>query len=168
MKKLGFLTAAVWVIVMIIIPQNGFAKMAVMSDNELRQVTGQAGITIQPGNLTGLNIDAERLARNDGEGDDYSNAFAFNNAMPGITFSEPTEIDKQFATQIIGDSEGAVGINMTIQDMDVYIDEMTTDLRLGQGDAYSSLGIVSIQGFHAHISGNVCKMQYLFRCMSNL
>jgi len=154
MKKLGFLSAAIWVIVMIT-PLNGFAKMAVMSDNELRQVTGQAGIAIQPSDVLGLNIDPQRLARNDGDGDPYANAFALNSAMPGITLSEPSDLDKQFAAEIIGDSEEAVGINMTIQDMDVYIDEITTDLRLGNGDAYSSLGIVSIQGFHAHISGNV-------------
>ena len=154
MKKLGFLTAAIWAIVMIT-PLNGFAKMAVMSDNELRQVTGQAGIAIQPSDVLGLNIDPQRLARNDGDGDDYGGAFALNNAMPGITFSEPSDLDKQFATEIIGDSEEAVGINMTIQDMDVYVDEMTTDLRLGKGDAYSSLGVISIQGFHAHISGDV-------------
>ncbi len=155
MKKLGFLTAAIWVISLMIMPQNGFAKMTVMSDNALRKVTGQAGIAIQPEDFASLNIDAERLARNDGDGDDFGNAFALSSAVPGITFSEPTDIDQKFANEIIGDSEGAVGINMTIQDMDVYIDEMTTDLRLGSGDASSSLGIVSILGFHAHISGNV-------------
>jgi uncharacterized protein DUF6160 len=155
MKKLGFLTAAIWVISLMIMPQNGFAKMTVMSDNQLRQITGQAGIAIQPGNFIGLNLDAERLARNDGDGDDFGDAFALNNVMPEITFSDPTALDQKFATEIIGDSEDAIGINMTIQDMDVYIDEMTSDLRLGSGDSSSSLGIVSIQGFHAHISGNV-------------
>jgi hypothetical protein len=155
MKKLGFLTAAIWAISLMIMPQNGFAKMTVMSNNELRQITGQAGISIQPGDVTGLNIDAERLARNDGDGDGFGTALALCNAASGITFSEPSETDRRFATQILGDSEGAMGINMTINDLDVNIDEMTTDIRLGSSDASDSLGIFTMRGFHAHISGNV-------------
>lgn len=155
MKKLGFLTAAIWVIALTIMPQNGFAKMTVMPDNELRQITGQAGITIQPEDIIGLNIDHEKLARNDGDFNGLEDTLALCNAASGLTFSDPTETDQRFATAIVGDSKSAMGINMTIQDMDVYIDEMATDLRLGSGDAASSLGILSIQGFHAHISGNV-------------
>jgi hypothetical protein len=48
MKKLGFLMAAIWAISLLIMPQKSFAKMTVMSDSELKAVTGQAGITIHP------------------------------------------------------------------------------------------------------------------------
>jgi hypothetical protein len=155
MKKLGFLTAAIWVISLIMMPRNCFAKMTTLSDNELRQITGQAGISIQPEDVLGMNIDAERLARNDGDGDDFGTAFAVANTVPGITFSEPTEIDHRFANQIVGDADGVSGINMTIKDLDVSIDEMTADLRLGSKNASDSLGIFTMRGFHAHISGNV-------------
>jgi uncharacterized protein DUF6160 len=154
-KKLGFLTAAIWVISLIIMPLNSFAKMTTLSDNELRQITGQAGIAIQPEDVYGMNIDAERLARNDGDGDNFGTAFALANAMPGITFSEPSEMDHKFATQIVSDADGVAGINLTIDDLDVRIDEMTTDLRLGSNNASDSLGIFTMRGFHAHISGNV-------------
>jgi hypothetical protein len=155
MKKLGFLTAAIWVISLIMMPQISHAKMTTLSDNELRQITGQAGISIQPEDVRGMNIDAEKLARNDGDGDDFRTAFAFANTVPGITFSEPTEDDHKFAAQIVGDANGVMGINMEIQDLDVRIDEMTADLRLGSEHASDSLGIITMRGFHAHISGNV-------------
>mgnify|MGYP003574409593 CR=1 FL=1 len=155
MKKLGFLTAAIWVISLIIMPQSGFAKMTVMSDSELRQITGQAGIAIQPEDVRGLNIDAERLARNDGDFDSFNDVLALSNASTGITYSELTDIDREYAAQIVGDAEGVVGINMTIDDMDIYIDEMTADLRLGSSEASDSLGIFTMRGFHAHVSGNV-------------
>jgi hypothetical protein len=155
MKKLGFLTAAIWVISLIMMPQSSFAKMTVMSDGELRQITGQAGIAIQPQDVQGMNLDAERLALNDGEGDDYRTAFALADTVPGLTFSDPTEIDSQYAAQIVGDASGVTGINLTIDNLDVRIDEMTTDLRLGSANASDSLGIFTMRGFHAHISGNV-------------
>ena len=155
MKKLGFLTAAIWVVALMIMPQNGFAKMTVMSDNDLRQITGQAGIAIQPEEIRGMNIDAERLARNDGDYDSFNGMLAFGNAPSGITYSEPTDIDQKFAAQIVGDSDGVVGINMTIDDMDIHIDEMTADLRIGNSEASDSLGIFTMRGFHAHVSGNV-------------
>jgi hypothetical protein len=155
MKKLGFLTAAIWVISLIIMPRNSFAKMTMLSDNELRQITGQAGIAIQPEDVRGMNIDVERLARNDGDSDDFGTAFALANTVPGITFSEPSQIDHRFATQVVGGADGVTGINLTIKDLDVRIDEMTTDLRLGSSNASDSLGIFTMRGFRAHISGNV-------------
>jgi hypothetical protein len=155
MKKLGFLTAAIWVMLLMIMPQSGFAKMTAMSDSELRQITGQAGIAIQPEDIRGLNIDAERLAQNDGDYDSYYDVFAFSNASTGISHSELTDVDGEYAAQIVGDTDGVVGINMTIDDMDVYIDEMTADLRLGSSEASDSLGIFTMRGFRAHISGNV-------------
>jgi hypothetical protein len=154
MKKLRFLMAIIWALTLMM-SQNGFAKMTVMSDNDLRQVTGQAGIAIQPEYIRGLNIDAERLARNDGDYDSFYDAIAFNNASPGMTYSELTDLDRKYAAQIVGDAEGVVGINMTIDNMDVHIDEMTADIRLGSTKASDSLGIFTMRGFHAHVSGNV-------------
>jgi len=155
MKKLGFLTAAIWVITLMMMPQNGFAKMTAMSDNELRQITGQAGIAIQPQDVLGLNIDAERLARNDGDYDSFNDALALSNVSKGITYSELTDIDRKYAAQIVGDAEGVTGINMTIDDMDVHIDEMTADIRRGGSEASDSLGIFTMRGFRARVSGHV-------------
>ena len=155
MKKLGFLTAAIWVVALMIMPQNGFAKMTVMSDSDLRQITGQAGIAIQPKDIRNMNIDAERLARIDDGYDSFNGMLAFGKSPAGITYSETTDIDQQFAAQIVGESEGVVGINMTIDDMDVHIDEMTADMRIGNSEASDSLGTFYIKGFHARISGNV-------------
>jgi hypothetical protein len=54
MKKLSFLTAAIWALGLIVIPQASIAKMTVMSDNDLKEVIGQAGIAIQNGQFDGL------------------------------------------------------------------------------------------------------------------
>jgi len=61
MKKLSFLTAAIWAFGLIIFPQAGLAKMTVMSDQDLKAVTGQAGIAIQNDQFDGLNLAGKPL-----------------------------------------------------------------------------------------------------------
>jgi hypothetical protein len=155
MKKLGFLTAAICMFSMILLPRNGYTKMTVMSNNELRQITGQAGITIQPEDIRSLNLDAERFAPSNGDEGHFGNELLLANAVPGMTFSDHSDLDREFATQIIGDSNGTMGINMTIRNLDVTVDEMTTDIRLGSDNPRDSLGIFTMRGLHVQISGNV-------------
>ena len=61
MRKLGFLMAALWALGLFLIPQTSTAELVAMSDEDLREVTGQAGISIRTEDIIDLNIDAERL-----------------------------------------------------------------------------------------------------------
>jgi hypothetical protein len=162
MKKLGFLTAAIWVIFLFIIPFNGFAKMAVMSDNELRQVTGQAGITIKPEDVVGINIDAESISYTDTDGVE-------NGLGPFIALCDTTlrgsisaeSIDYDFISQPSDDGQQIAGISFNLKDVEVNIDHFQTDIRLGNNngsdlyDNSNSLGVFGMYGVKTRISGNM-------------
>ena len=151
MKKLGFLTAAIWVISLFIIPLNGFAKMAVMSDNDLRQVTGQAGIAIQPEDVLGLNIDAEKLSYTDTD----SNAWfgLCDTTLRGSITAE--SIEYEIINQPTNDGHMVAGINLNVKDVEVNIDHFQTDMRLGDENGSDSLGIIGMFGMKTRISGNM-------------
>ena len=162
MKKLGFLTAAIWVIFLFIIPFNSFAKMAVMSDNEMSQVTGQAGITIKPEDVLGINVDAELLSYTDTDGNE-------NGLGPFIALCDTTlrgsisaeSIDYDFISQPTGDGQQIAGISLNVENVEVNIDHFQTDIRLGNNngsdlyDNSNSLGIFGMYGFKTRISGKM-------------
>jgi hypothetical protein len=151
MKKLGFLTAAIWAILLLIMPQNSFAKMTVMADSELKAITGQAGITIQPEDIVGLNINTESLSYTD---QDSNNWFALcDTTLQGSIAAESIEYD--FVSQPSSDGQEVAGVNFNLKNVEVNIDHFQTDMRLGDENGSESLGIFGIMGMKARISGNV-------------
>jgi hypothetical protein len=132
MKKLSFLTAAIWALGLIIFPQAGIAKMTVMSDQDLRAVTGQAGIAIQNDRFDGLTLAGKPLASptHDGFGNNYGNDMQgqFKLASANTTtFNSMLGADSRF---IVGD--GAVaGMHISLKQAEINIDSMTTDIMLG-------------------------------------
>jgi hypothetical protein len=150
MKKLSFLTAAIWALGLIIIPQAGLAKMTVMSDSDLRAVTGQAGIAIQNDQFDGLNLAGKPLASpsQDGFGDfhgnDFNNPFGPQSNM--ATATAFTGADSRF---IVGDY--AMGMHIHIDQMEMNIDSMTTELMMGN----ISMGTIGIKGLNVKMSGDV-------------
>jgi hypothetical protein len=151
MKKLSFLTAAIWALGLIIIPQAGIAKMTAMSDQDLREVTGQAGIAIQTDQFDGLELAGKPLAppTQDGFGNvnwnDSKNLLASSNANPAITTSF-TGADSRF---IVGDA--AMGMHIHLDQAEINIDSMTTELMMGD----KSMGTIGIKGLNVKISGDV-------------
>jgi hypothetical protein len=151
MKKLGFLMAAIWAISLLIMPQKSFAKMTVMSDSELKAVTGQAGITIHPEDILGLNIDTESLSYTD---QDSNKWFGFcDTTLQGSIAAESIEYD--FVSEPSGDGHEVAGVSFNLKNVEVNIDHFQTDMRLGDENGSDSLGLFGVMGMKARISGNV-------------
>ena len=151
MKKLSFLTAAIWALGLIIFPQAGIAKMTVMSDQDLREVTGQAGIAIQTDQFDGLTLAGKPLASptHDGFGKNYGNdtQSLFNLASANTTTANSiTGADSRF---IVGDA--AVGMHISLKEAEINIDSMTTDIMMGD----KSIGRIGIKGLNVKLSGDV-------------
>ena len=152
MKKLGFLTAAIWVISLMMMPSNSFAKMTVMADNELRQVTGQAGIMIKPEDVIELGMTAESLSYTDIDGSGPYFAMADTILEGSVSASS---IDYDFINQSTSDGTEIQGLSMTFNDVEINIDHFQTDMRLGDKNGSDSLGVFGIMGLKTRISGNV-------------
>ena len=153
MKKLSFLTAAIWAFGLIIFPQAGLAKMTVMSDQDLRAVTGQAGIAIQTDQFDGLNLAGKSLPspNQDGFGNDYGNdPLKLLNSMSGDSAkigSGNYTADTRFITY---DKTG-FAMSITNMEAEINIDSMTTDIRMGN----ISMGTIGIKGLNVKVSGDV-------------
>ena len=151
MKKLSFLTAAIWALGLIIIPQASIAKMTVMSDQDLKQVTGQAGIAIQNDQFDGLNLAGKPLASptQDGFGNFFGNDTnnLFNQSQVNLASANGfAGADSRF---IVGDA--AMGMHIHLDKAEINIDSMTTDLMMGD----KIMGTISIKGLNVKISGDV-------------
>jgi len=151
MKKLSFLTAAIWALGLIIIPQASIAKMTVMTDSDLREVTGQAGIAIQNDQFDGLNLAGKPLASpsQDGfgnfNGNDVNSLFN-KNAATLANATEVSGIDSRF---IVGDA--AMAMHIHLDKAEINIDSMTTEIMMGN----TSMGTIGIKGLNVKISGDV-------------
>jgi hypothetical protein len=68
--------AAVWALGLVLAPQSGYAKLIEMADNELNEVTGQAGIILNSDDVVEFDIQGERLSFIDD-----GNAFSLDNIV---------------------------------------------------------------------------------------
>lgn len=151
MKKLSFLTAAIWALGLIIIPQAGIAKMTVMSDSDLREVTGQAGIAIQNSQFDGLNLAGKPLASpsQDGFGNFYGNDINSPFKQNSVTLADASGFMGADSRFIVGDA--AMGVHIHLEQAEINIDSMTTEIMMGD----KSMGTVGIKGLNVKISGDV-------------
>jgi len=153
MRKLSFLTAAIWAFGLFIFPQAGLAKMTVMSDQDLRAVTGQAGIAVQTDQFDGLNIAGKALPppNQDGLGNDYGNDPL--NLLHTMS-KEHVQNDSSSYTadsRFITYDKTGFGMSITNMKAEINIDSMTTDLRMGN----QSMGTIGIKGLNVKVSGDV-------------
>jgi len=152
MKKLGFLTAAIWAFGLLIFPQVGHTKMTVMSDQDLREVTGQAGIAIQTDQFDGLNLAGKTLSSpQDGFGNEYGND-------PGVLLTSMTGEHAKIGsgnytadTRFITYDKTGFGMSITNMKAEINIDSMTADIRMGD----LSMGTIGIKGLNVKVSGDV-------------
>jgi hypothetical protein len=154
MRKLGFLTAALWAITLLLYPQTGTAKLMEMSDQELREVTGQAGIALRAEDIIRFNIQGDSFtwANPDSRGPDGTPATfgLYDTVLRGWIDPGPG-IDFEFQSEQTANGHAIHGFSLTAQDVTVSVDEFTTDIRLGD----KSLGVFGVYGMKARFSGNV-------------
>jgi hypothetical protein len=164
MKKLSLrtLTQLIVVLGLIFVAQSAIAKMTSLSDEELGEVTAQAGIAIAVDNLN-LDTTIKTLYYHDkdglGEGSGTTGGYISLNdivLIGSVTFDKPMTIDVATAVDASNNTE-VTSVNMTMSDMTVDIERFTIDSitlgsEAGKGD---SLGSFGIYGLHARMTGNV-------------
>ncbi|MFZ5572857.1 MAG: DUF6160 family protein [Thermodesulfobacteriota bacterium] len=155
MKKRSFLMAAIiWAFALLATPQTGNAKLMEMSDADLNEITGQAGFSIQAGEMIGLHIESEAFtwANPDSVGPDgLPAALTFADTTLNGWISSPNGMNIDFITEQTAAGNNVTALSINMQDMTVAIDDFKTNIKLGD----SSLGVFGIQGLRAQISGNV-------------
>jgi hypothetical protein len=155
MRKLGFLTAALWAITLLLYPQTGTAKLMEMSDQELHEVTGQAGIALRAEDVIQFNIQGDNFtwANPDSIGPDGNPATfgLYDTVLRGSMDMHDARMDLEFLSEQTASGHAVNGFSLTAHDLTVSIDEFSTDIRLGD----KSLGVFGIYGMKAHFSGNV-------------
>jgi predicted aspartyl protease len=158
MRKLGFLFTAI-IVGMILVPGSALA-LSVMSESQLRQTTGQAGIVMTAEDKVGLNMDIKTLAYGDTDGtyDGKAAYLSLNDIqMRGsITLRNPvsttvtTEMDPYANTMLTGIN---IQMNGAVVEMNrLHIGSITVGDQPGAG---KSFGSITVEGFRAEISGNV-------------
>ena len=151
MKKLSFLTAAIWALGLIVIPQAGIAKMTTMSDQDLKEVTGQAGIAIQTDQFDGLKLAGKPLASptQDGFGNNYGNDTQGLFTLASANTTTPTNSIPGFDSRFIVGDGAIAGMHISLKEAEINIDSMTTELMMGD----KSMGTIGIKGLNVKVSG---------------
>ena len=162
MKKLSLrtLTQLIVVLGLIFVAQSAIAKMTSLSDEELGEVTAQAGIAIAVDNLN-LDTTIKTLYYHDkdGLGEGTTGGYISLNdivVIGSVTFDKPMTIDVATAVDASNNTE-VTSVNMTMSDMTVDIERFTIDsITLGsEAGKGASLGSFGIYGLHARMTGNV-------------
>jgi len=159
MRKLTSLIIIVCVLGVALIPGVGIAELSVMTDNELREVTGQGGITLVAEDQIGFDMNIGTAYYGDEDGTDGTPAYLSANDISlkgSATFDSPvsfgvtTELDAFSNTKV-------TGINIVVEGMSVDIDHftigsITVGSAPGEGKSFGSFGIYD---YHAKISGKI-------------
>ena len=160
MKKLSFLIAALWSLGLILLPKLGFAELVPMSEPQMRQITGQAGVFISLSDQLNLNMDIETISYGDTDGN--GNGEAAYLSLNDISMTGSAVLHNPVSVEVTTRSEG--DSNTAVTGVDIKLDGMTLDVgnftigsitvgsEPGQG---TSFGSVSISNYHAEITGNV-------------
>ena len=132
MKKLSLrtLTQLIVVLGLIFVAQSAIAKMTSLSDEELGEVTAQAGIAIAVDNLN-LDTTIKTLYYHDkdGLGEGTTGGYISLNdivLIGSVTFDKPMTIDVATAVDASNNTE-VTSVNMTMSDMTVDIERFTID-----------------------------------------
>ena len=161
MKKLSFLTMIVLGVsmLMVSIPENGYAIMTAMTDTGMREVTAQAGIAITASDRIAMEMEIGSLTYGDTDGTDgnpgyiSANDVSFSGVIglkEPVSISVTTKMDPYQHTMVTGID--VVFSGMTIDVDHFNIGSITVGSAPGQGNSFGS---ISVQDYHATISGNV-------------
>ncbi|MBU1172405.1 MAG: hypothetical protein KKD44_22840 [Proteobacteria bacterium] len=148
MRKLRYLTTIVCALCLFALPSSGFAKMTHMSDEELDQITAQAGFSDMLG-IVQINRDNE------------TGTYFFGGSGSGyISFADTKYegtmgIDPSMTTRIV-DNNGAMGYECTLDGPIMDIKNFSTTIRLGTDiGAGNSMGTVYIGHMVVDVHGTL-------------
>jgi hypothetical protein len=159
-KKVSFLTIALWatLICFMLNPQISMGKMTSLTEDELSEITAQAGIAIEVDHVDfSSKIDTIYYHDKDGHGDSDGAYLSFNDIdiEGSVHFDTPMTVGIE--TTENADGQEVTGINMNISDMTIdldhfVIDSITVGSAPGEGKSFGGIGIY---GMHARMTGNV-------------
>jgi hypothetical protein len=154
-----FILSLVVCLGVVMLPNQGVAQLSKMSDEELREVTGQAGISITAEDMIDLNMEIGTVYYGDEDGTDGTPAYLSLNdiSIKGtakfdspVTVNLSTKVDPSTNTALTGIDIAVKGVTI---DMDHFtIGSITVGSAPGQGKSFGSFGIYD---YHAEISGNI-------------
>ena len=158
MKKKS-LFAALCIIGLLLLPHSSLAKMNALSDDQLGEVVGQAGIAFDVNNL-GIDMTMDTLYWGDSDGLGGNTTGGYISLcdvtmIANIDFIEPMTMDIVTQQTPLGTEVSSLNIHMS--DMTVDIPQFTIDaIRIGSEPGEGpSLGSFGIYNMHADITGDV-------------
>jgi hypothetical protein len=159
MRKLNSLIIIVCVLGVALIPGVGIAELSLMTDDELREVTGQGGISLVAEDQIAFDMRIGTAYYGDDDGTDGTPAYLSLNDISlkgSATFDSPvsfgvtTEIDPFSNTQVTGINIAVDGVTVDIDHF--TIGSITVGSAPGQGKSFGSFGMYD---YHAKISGKI-------------
>jgi hypothetical protein len=162
MKRRNIVMTLLLAIGLMIIPQMGTAGMTPLSEEQLSNVVGQAGISIQIDKLN-WNITLDTLSYGDADGlGPGTNTTAGYLSLCGIVFKGAAQFTDPLTVDVVttGNGTGQVGLtslNVTMTGMTLQVDRFSIDaIRLGsQPGTGDSLGSIYMSNMVASITGKV-------------
>ena len=138
MKKLSYFTTIILAICLFAIPTSGLAKVTLMTDSELEQITAQAGFSDMLG-IFQINHDDET-------GSYY---FGSDNggyvSLADITYDGSIDIDSAVTSTTVFANNGTTGVECVLDGNIIDISNFSTTVRLGSEiGAGKSLGTLHI------------------------
>jgi hypothetical protein len=159
MRKLSSLIVIVCVLGIALIPGVGIAELSMMTDEELREVTGQGGILLVAEDQIDFDMQIGTVYYGDDDGTDGTPGYLSVNDVSlkgSATFDSPislgvtTEIDPFSNTQVTGIDIAIDGVTVDIDHF--TIGSITVGSAPGEGKSFGSFGIFD---YHAKISGKI-------------
>jgi hypothetical protein len=159
MRKLNSLIIIVCVLGVALIPGVGIAELSLLTDDELRDVTGQGGISLVAEDQIAFDMSIGTAYYGDDDGTDGTPAYLSLNDVSLVgtaTFDSPlsigitTELDPYSNTQVTGINIAVDGVTVDIDHF--RIGSITVGSAPGEGRSFGSIGIYD---YHARISGRI-------------
>src|SRR5664280_1835311 len=162
MKRRNIVITLLFAIGLMIIPQMGTAGMTPLSEEQMNNVVGQAGMSFQIDKLN-WNITIDTLSYGDSDGlGPGTNTTAGWLSLCGIVFIGAVQFTDPLKVDVVttGNGTGHVGLtglNITMTGMTVQVDRFSIDaIRLGSAPgAGNSLGSIYMSNMVASITGKV-------------
>ena len=160
MKKLSFLIAALCFFGLLLLPNSGFAELVPMSETQMRQITGQAGVSISLSDQLDLNMDIGTVSYGDTDGN--GNGEAAYLSLNDVSIHGSAVMLNPVSIEITTKDDGyrntvATGVDLKMDGMIIDIEKFKIgSITVGSGPGQgTSFGSISITDYHAEISGNV-------------
>ena len=159
MRKFNSLLIIVCVLGIALIPGVGIAELSLMTDDELREVTGQGGISFVAEDTIAFDMNIDTVYYGDDDGTDGTPGYLSLNDISfkgSTTFDSPVKVD--LSTEFDPFANGYnTGINIAVEGVKIDIDHfrigsITVGSEPGHG---KSFGSIQMSGYSAEISGKV-------------